>query len=122
MRKDGCPEDIFALVLKDDSYRVAESFFQFMLSFEAYKKKYKLNGCTDSFEICTSLVDKIGRISRNIKHFKRNDPKENWETETVESIFGTISYLLMLVKNHNLYVKDSIIKELIKSVEQHSIQ
>lgn len=81
-------------------------------------KETKING----FEACTALLDKCGRIARQVKHFERNDPKEDWPDGLLEAITGFMVYILLILKSYNIniqYQYSGIVKELNSSIKQY---
>lgn len=106
---------------KFDAEDVVEAWDNFL---EVYNKFRECNGLKDSkmgaFETCTALTDKNGRIARQIKHFERNDPKEDWPIGLTEAMSGYLIYMIILMKGYNISISDGMIKELQSSISQYS--
>lgn len=106
---------------KTSPENVADAFDDFL---KAYRKFREDNGLTkpvgNIFEICTSMTDKHGRICRQIKHFERNDAKEDWPIAVVEAFSGYVVYMHMILDKYNLSVHDGMVKELQSAMTQYS--
>ena len=74
----------------------------------------------NAFEICTAMMDKMGRISRQVKHFERNDPKEDWPDGLSEAMTGLLIYMLLLMNNYNLDIYDGMVIELKSAIKQYT--
>ena len=100
---------------------VAESFNEFLTYYEQFRKSHYLkdNDLT-AFEICTALLDKCGRIARQVKHAERGDHKEDWPQGMTEAICGFIVYSIFLLKHYNVDINDGFCKELQSSIVQYS--
>jgi len=109
--------------LRNQTMSVARNITNYFSALAYFKKINNLNNLTDMFEVCTSLSDKHGRICRHLKHVERNDPKDNWPDELIESFQGYLAYFGMIIDKYDIQpsqLEKSIVDELMKSVEQHS--
>lgn len=100
---------------------VTEAFKDFLRAYSFFRKD---NGLKDKdynpFEICTALMDKSGIIARQIKHFERNDPKEDWPNGMTEAIAGYIIYLTFLLEHYNIKIDQGMKNELNSAIKQWS--
>jgi hypothetical protein len=102
---------------------VAEAFNNFLTVYRSFCENNGLSGNIDNvFEILTAMTDKHGRICRQVKHYERNDPKNDWPDALGESLTGFIVYSTMLLKRYNIDITKSMIEELLASISQHANQ
>jgi len=100
---------------------VVDAMEKLLLSYKDFRTETGLvKNQLGGFEICTSIMDKAGRIARQIKHLERKDPKPDWSNAISEDIFGCVAYLMMLVYKYDLPMEDNVRKELEKALSQHS--
>ena len=79
----------------------------------------KMNG----FEVCASLMDKGGRMAREIKHYERKDPKKDWPDGLMEAITGYMVYILLIMEMYGIDFSnqhDGVVKELESSIKQYT--
>lgn len=107
-----------ALPIKSDA--VVLSFNEFLQTYNYFRKGNGLGNKTDAYEICTAILDKCGRIAREVKHKERNDPKENFPDGLTEAMTGTIVYLMMLIEKYQIDVSSGMKKELESALRQYS--
>jgi len=116
--EDGnCVETYVDLNANDVIYRLE----QFIMYYDMWRWKKGLSAnIENTYEITTSLADKVGRICRQVKHFERNDPKPDWPHGIVEDMAGIITYMVILKNRLELNdVSDGFLSEMKKAVEQH---
>jgi len=102
------------------SETVAKSFRGFLRAYKNFRKAKELpDSKANVFEVTTAMQDKLGRISREVKHMERNDPKEEWPNGLIEASSGLLSYMIMLLENYDVSIYEGMITELDKAVEQH---
>jgi len=105
---------------ESDIILVTRAFSEFLTTYNAFRE---LNGLTSKIknvhEILVGMTDKHGRICRYIKHFERNDPKDNWKSELASSLTGYIVYSLMLLEHYGIDIKEGMQKELGEALKQH---
>ena len=99
---------------------VVNKFNDFWVAYDFFRKYNGLNKAIDnSYEILAAMADKLGRMCRQIKHFERNDPKEDWPDVLGEDGSGLIVYLLMAFNKYDIDLSKSFKAELIKAIEKH---
>lgn len=112
--------------IKMSAQNVADAFMYFC---EIYQKFREDNGLVKSdyrickpnmFELCTALMDKSGRIARQIKHKERNDQKSDWPDGMTEAMTGYVIYMLLILDAYGLNMREGMIKELESAVKQYS--
>lgn len=115
--EDGnCIEEYIGFCANDVVYKL-EEFFKY---YDMWRWKNGLSAKIDnSYEITTSLADKVGRICRQVKHFERNDPKPDWPDGMVEDMAGLIVYLMILKNRFDVDVVNGFLNEMKKAAEQH---
>jgi len=108
---------------RDQAKIIARNISMYFKGFEYFKTTHNLKELTDMFEVCTSLSDKHGRICRHLKHIERDDPKDNWPDEALESFQGYLAYFAMIISKYKIsdeQLENAIVNELMKSIEQHT--
>ncbi len=100
---------------------VADAFMYFCEIYKEFREDWKLDEkAINGFEACTALSDKLGRISRQIKHFERKDKKEDWPIGMTEAMAGVLIYMLLILDTYEIDMEDGMIKELESSLKQYS--
>jgi len=100
---------------------VVEAFNDFLTLYDFFRRENGLSSHIDNVhEIITSMTDKLGRICRYVKHFERNDPKEDWPDGMTEEMSGLLVYMIILKNYYGVDISNGMKKELNKAVEQHS--
>lgn len=110
--------------VKVSAENVADAFKYFQEIYAKFREDNGLNTIPRSryniFELCTALMDKGGRIARQIKHWERRDPKEDWPDGMTEAMTGYIIYLLLILDSYNLEIRSGMVKELKSAIKQYS--
>jgi hypothetical protein len=110
---------------KISAENVADAFQYFV---EIYEKFREDNGLSNTpkvvlaskrFEMCAALMDKGGRIARQIKHMEKNDPKPDWPEGMTEAMTGFIIYMLLILDSYNLKMRNGMVKELKSALKQY---
>ena len=114
MTKNRTPEEL--------ARQVAEPFVTCLITWNQFKKLFRLEDVKDIQEVCNSITDKHGRVCRNVKHLERQDPRPDWISEMTDAIVGQLAYILMIVNKYELLdeLSDSFVREMTKSIKQHS--
>jgi len=100
---------------------VADAFQNFLTVYQDFRICNNLSGKKqNAFEICTAMMDKCGRIARQVKHFERNDPKQDWPDGLSEAATGLLIYMIMLMDNYDLDIDKGMLNELQSAVKQYS--
>jgi len=83
---------------------VVSDFMEFIETYSRFRKDNNLNDRkeTTAFEICTAILDKSGRIARQVKHFERKDPKEDWPNGMTSAVSGNLVYMMMLLRKYGI--------------------
>ena len=103
------------------AHKAAAAFNDFLHRYMEFRVTSGLHlNRRDGFEMCAAMADKVGRICRNEKHFRREDPRDGWKEETGESIAGLLVYSIMLAEARDVYLAGSMLAELLKAVVQHA--
>lgn len=108
----------------DESKTVADdvvgAFNVFLGVYNNFRRDHDLkSNKIDSFEICTAMLDKLGRIARQVKHNKRNDPKEDWPEGMTQAMTGLLVYMIILLDSTNVKIDKGMKLELMESVKQY---
>jgi len=108
---------------KVDANLVVKIFEGFIGTYHCFRadnglKSIKKNPM-DPFEICTSMLDKLGRIARQVKHTQRNDPKPDWPNGMTEAMTGLLVYMIMLLDSCGVDISDGMKTELLESIKQY---
>lgn len=109
----------------DKKCTAEDVIFEFNDFLATYEKFRVDNGLKDKvvnpFELCTALMDKSGRIARQIKHFERKDAKEDWPDGLTEAMTGYLIYMILILKHYNLlYSSQGMRNELNSAIKQWS--
>ena len=101
---------------------VISAFNNFLSVYGKFRKDNGLDGkkIVNVHEMLTGMTDKHGRICRQVKHFERNDPKNDWPTGMTTAMTGYIIYSLMLLEHYGMDISDGMILELSEAIKQHS--
>jgi ATP/ADP translocase len=101
---------------------VCSRFIKYLDSLQEFKNAVGLKEVPNIHEVLSSMSDKHGRICREVKHLEREDPRDNWANEMMESMSGYLAYMAMIIRRYNLSseIRIGMYSELIKAVEQHS--
>lgn len=103
---------------------VAIAFNSFHQTYEKFREDNGLNKAkrkkANMFEMCTALMDKGGRIARQLKHKERNDAKPDWPDGMTEAMTGYIIYMLLILDSYGLDMTDGMVKELESAIKQYS--
>ena len=106
---------------KYGSKDVVGAFTNFLAVYDQFRKD---NGLVDKennpFELCTALMDKSGRIARQIKHFERKDPKGDWPDGLTEAMTGYLIYLILILKQYKIRIDNGMQNELRSALQQWS--
>ena len=98
---------------------VIAAFTNFLVVYARFRRD---NGLVDKdnnpFELCTALTDKLGRIARQIKHFERKDPKEDWPNGMTEAMTGMIIYIILVLKHYDIRIDQGMQNELRSAISQ----
>jgi len=106
---------------KYDAKDVVVAFNDFLGVYEQFRKDNELKDKDNNpFELCTALMDKNGRIARQIKHFERKDPKEDWPNGLTEAMTGYLVYLILILKQYKIKIDEGMVNELNSAVGQYS--
>jgi len=104
-----------------NSKDVIGAFNVFLDTYDQFRKDNNLKDKVNNpFELCTALMDKSGRMARQIKHFERNDPKDDWPNGLTEAICGYLIYVILLISHYNIDISSGFCKELESAVTQYS--
>ena len=107
--------------MKTKAEEVVGYFNAFLRSYNRFRKDNNLSSSNkDSFEICTAMLDKLGRIARQVKHTKRNDSKPDWPEGMTEAVSGLFIYSIMLLNLYGVSISKGMKNELNNAVKQHS--
>ena len=99
---------------------VTQAFGGFLEQYRLFRLKHKLNKeVTNIHEILVGAFDKLGRMSRQIKHFEREDPKDDWPEVLGEDAVGALIYILIALEHYDIDVVKGMENELKKAAEQH---
>lgn len=104
------------------AHDVIEDFMEYQRSFRRYKRLAGLNPIENAHECVSGAVDKLGRLTRHVKHNGRNDPKPNFPQDAVESFVGLLAYTSMIMDGLNVpdsQFVEGFASELMKGVKQH---
>lgn len=96
-----------------------DKYAEFLREYQAFRECVGLSDSIDSGEGFKGAIDKLGRLAREIKHFERNDPRENWVEEAEDAAAGLIVYIVLLVQGQGLSTVDGLRRELAKAAMQH---
>jgi len=103
---------------------VIESYMEYQESFRRYKRLAGLKPIENAHECVSGTVDKLGRLTRHVKHNGRNDPKPNFPSDAVQSFAGILAYADMIMEgldiNDQQFV-EGFAAELMKGVKQHGV-
>lgn len=103
---------------------VVNAFINLVKEYERFRVDNGLQESNASgFEMCTALMDKGGRIARQVKHFERNDPKEDWPDGLIEAMTGQIVYMLMMLRKYRIDIQSQykgMVNELNSSIKQYA--
>jgi len=105
------------------AHRTISRFIDYQKAFREFKKVTGLKPIENTHECVSGAVDKLGRLTRHVKHNIRNDPKDSFPQDAIESFEGCLAYLDLIMESFNLseeQVRDSMLTELMKSVKQHT--
>jgi len=112
----------FAIVKPID---VADAFKYFCKVYNNFRKynglDTEIKSSPNMFEFCTALMDKSGRIARQVKHKERNDPKDDWPNGLTGAMTGFIVYMLLMLDAYDVDITVGMVKELESSIKQYSI-
>jgi hypothetical protein len=101
--------------------KVSAAFLELLKAYKDFRGATDLDkNYLGGFELCASVLDKAGRVSRQVKHLERNDPKPDWPDGAAEDIFGCVAYLLMIAIKYDIAMSGGVSKELKKAVGQHA--
>lgn len=104
-----------------EAKKVSEHFDFFLKCYSKFKHEYGLKETLDnSFEMTTAMADKLGRICREVKHLKRNDPRHNYKVTLSQEISGLIVYAIMIANKYSISIPEGMTEELEKAIDQHS--
>jgi len=109
--------------LKYKACRVITLFLTYQQEFREFKELAGLKPIENTHECVSGAVDKLGRLTRHVKHNLRNDPKDSFPLDAVESYQGILAYLDLIIESFNLtddQIRDGIMSELQKSIKQHT--
>lgn len=102
--------------------QVIEDFVEYQRSFRKFKDIVGLKPIPNKHEPVSGCVDKLGRLTRHVKHNDRNDPKPDFPHAAVRAVAGVLAYLDMIVEDMDISEADFVegfSQELMKSVDQH---
>jgi len=106
------------------AYRAIKKYILFQREFRIFKQEANLKKLENVHEPVSGIVDKLGRLVRHVKHNDRKDPKPNYPEDAAECFQGVISYLDMIMENFDDMSEDQLVdgmlKEMMKSVKQHT--
>ena len=105
-----------------ESHNVIDKFISFQQAFRAFKKRAGLKNIDNVYEPVAGICDKLGRLVRHVKHNARDDPKDSFPEEAVESVMGIIAYLDLIIGNLDLDENELstwMVSEMMKAVYQH---
>ena len=103
-----------------DAETVTQTFNKFLIDYELFRKSNNLSGSLDNVhESISGMVDKLGRISRYVKHNERSDPKEDWPDGLTKEMSGLLVYMILILNHYNLNISKGMIDEFNGSIEQH---
>lgn len=102
--------------------QVACSFDDFLNVYHNFRFINHMGGGKkpNAFEICTAMMDKMGRMARQVKHFERNDPKEDWPDGLTEATAGLLIYMMLLIDAYHLDIYDGMVAELKSAMKQYA--
>jgi hypothetical protein len=113
--------DFTGKALAEEAQIVTQSLRNFLKVYWLFKRAYSLpHTFKNPFEMVAGLADKVGRVSRLVKHNMRNDPLPNAQADLESSVFGSIAYLVLLTCYYDIDMSQGVTDELIKAVTQHS--
>ena len=99
---------------------VSKAYTEFLREYNAFRIENGLSGKIDNiYEVLAAMTDKLGRISRYVKHTERDDPKDNWREELCTELTGLYVYGIILLNNYELDIGPGMEAELAKAAEQH---
>ena len=100
---------------------VVASFKKFLMVYKWFRENNNLSATKGNpYEVLAAMTDKLGRISRYIKHQERNDSKEDWPQGMTEEITGLLVYSVIILNHYDLDISEGMESELNKAIEQHS--
>jgi hypothetical protein len=99
---------------------VVNMFNEFLRVYDKFREENGLPSSIDNiYESLTAMSDKHGRICRQIKHFEREDAKEDWTEGMIESLVGYMMYGIMALRKYDLDMSEGMKNELQTASEQH---
>jgi hypothetical protein len=112
--------DFTGKALAEEAQLVTQALRNFLKVYWLFKRAYNLpHTFKNPFEMVAGLADKVGRVSRLVKHNMRNDPLPNAPTELEACVFGSIAYLVLLTCYYDIDMNKGVTDELVKAVMQH---
>jgi len=111
------------IVVQSAMHDVVEAYMDYRDVFRRFRMMVGLRPTNDAHECVSGVVDKLGRLTRHVKHNGRNDPKDSFPGDAVESFAGAIAYMDLIMESFDISdkeVMDGMMSELKKSVRQHA--
>ena len=78
---------------------ITECLMTLFSTIHNFRKRYGVDSEVDNpYESFTGMTDKNSRIGRQIKHFFRDDPKEDWPRGVGGGLMGYVIYFFLLME------------------------
>ena len=106
----------------DAARQVITDLMEYQRSFRKFQKMVGLGPIPNKHEPVSGCVDKLGRLTRHVKHNDRNDPKPDFPHAAVRAYAGLLAYLDIIMEELDISDADFVegfSQELMKSAEQH---
>ena len=104
-----------------DAAKVVDAFSDFRRAYYTFKEEHGLSHKMDfTHEVITGIVDKLGRVARDVKHYLRDEERPNWRLAIEKNMTGVLAYLIVLGHNLDIDWTTGMHEELLSALKQHA--